>query len=64
MIFDKKWRTMRRLWREFLHSEVIYMKEYTEPQNKLYVGGDAPLVVGPGRVEILYFKTSGEEATH
>jgi hypothetical protein len=51
----ERWREKRRLFREFLHSELIFTRHYTEERNKVYLGGDAPKEIGPGRIEVLYF---------
>lgn len=57
----QRWREKRRLFHEFLHSEIIFTRHYTEPENKVYLGGDAPKVIGPGRIEVLYFPGDGRE---
>jgi hypothetical protein len=55
-------RKERTLWREMKTAELIYIRHYTEAQNSLYAGGDAPRILGPGRVEILFYPAEDGEA--
>lgn len=53
----------RKLFREMASAELIYVRQYEAAQNSIYAGGDAPRIIGPGRVEILYYPDTDAEAT-